>query len=500
MSIYPDISHYDPVQIWQTVKKNCPFLISKATQGTSFIDPTLNSFIKECEANKIPYWLYTYLNNGNELAQAKFLVSTCKNKVGSYFRGYALDVEAGNTAANIKSALDYISALGGKCMIYTMWADYDKYKSVITSRPSNCAWWEARYGLNNGSYNSKYPCHPGVDLHQYTDQGRCRGIGSGIDLNRLTGAKKESWFTGDVSNVSTKKYTVTFQTETKYKVVRYGGNSVYNSACGPASLCNALRAAGIADVNLLTMCKLAVSCGARVDGGTDMGTLLKAASKKYGFTYSMTSKNADLLAHLKAGGTAILHGGSSYKLFSYGGHFVSAVGVSGQTITVLDSYWYDGKYTATTLRKNNVKVIAKGVIKTGLSQCGKATIDRAPSYYLISRKTVRTTKRVNARSGAGVTKRKLGTINKGAKLTVLDETKSWIKTSVWIAKKHCELEDGKATTKAVLAVLNARASNSIKADKLGTIRKGMTMPVLETTENWVRVPVWVARKYTKQFA
>ena len=193
MSIYPDISHYDPVQIWQTVKKNCPFLISKATQGTSFIDPTLNSFIKECEANKIPYWLYTYLNNGNELAQAKFLVSTCKNKVGSYFRGYALDVEAGNTAANIKSALDYISALGGKCMIYTMWADYDKYKSVITSRPSNCAWWEARYGLNNGSYNSKYPCHPGVDLHQYTDQGRCRGIGSGIDLNRLTGAKKESW-------------------------------------------------------------------------------------------------------------------------------------------------------------------------------------------------------------------------------------------------------------------------------------------------------------------
>ena len=309
-------------------------------------------------------------------------------------------------------------------------------------------------------------------------------------------ADEKALFDRKVSTVSAKKYTVTFQTEPKYRVIIYGGNSVYNSACGPASLCNALRAAGIADVGLLTMCRLAVSCGARVDGGTDMGTLLKAASKKYGFTYSMTSKNADLLAHLKAGGTAILHGGSSYKLFSNGGHFVSAVGASGDTITVLDSYWYAGKYTSTTLRRDNVKVIAKGIIQTGLTQCGKATIDRNPSYYLITKKpkTVTTTAKVNARSGAGVTKRKFGTINKGAKLTVLDETKSWIKTSVWIARKYCTVIGGNAVTKSVL---NARASNSIKADKLGTIRKGVTMTVLEMTENWVRVPVWLAKKYTK---
>ena len=304
-------------------------------------------------------------------------------------------------------------------------------------------------------------------------------------------ADEKALFDRKVSTMSAKKYTVTFQTETKYRVVTYGGNSVYNSACGPASLCNALRAAGIADVGLLTMCKLSESCGARVDGGTDMAALLKAASELYPFEWRSTSKNAELLEHLKQGGTAILHGGSSYKLFSSGGHFVAAVGVSGQTVTVLDSYWYDGKYTATTLRKNNVKVNAKGIIQTSLEQCGKATIDRAPSYYLISRKTVRTKKRVNARAGAGVTKRKLGTIDKGEKLTVLDETKSWIKTSVWIARKYCTVKDGKAKTKAVL---NARASNSAEADKVGTIRKGVKMTVLETTENWVRVPVWAAKK------
>ena len=317
-------------------------------------------------------------------------------------------------------------------------------------------------------------------------------------LAGLTNRRKDekALFDKKASTTSTKTYTVTFQTETKYKSVSYGGNSVYSSACGPASLCNALRAAGIADVDLLTMCRLAVSCGSRVDGGTDMAALLKAASAKYGFTYVSTSKNADLLAHLKQGGTAILHGGSSYKLFSSGGHFVAAAGVSGQTVTVLDSYWYDGKYTATTLRKNNVKVLAKGIIQTSLTQCGKATIDRNPSYYLITKKpkTVTTTAKVNARSGAGVTKKKLGTIEKGAKLTVLDETTNWIKTYVWIARKYCTIKDGKAVTKAAV---NARASNAVKSDKVGMIRKGVTLSVLEMTENWVRVPVWTARKYAK---
>ena len=76
-------------------------------------------------------------------------------------------------------------------------------------------------------------------------------------------------------------YDVTFQTEVRYKSVKYGQGTIYSSACGPASLCNALKVLGIASVSLPTMCKLAVSCGARVTGGTDMHQLLRAASKKY---------------------------------------------------------------------------------------------------------------------------------------------------------------------------------------------------------------------------
>lgn len=194
MAYYPDISHWHTVQSWDTVKATCPFLISKATQGTSFIDSYLDTFIQNCEKYKIPYWLYTFLNPGGELAQAEFMVKVCKPMVGPFFRGYVLDVECNNPASGVQAALDYIKTQSQKTILYTMYAQYAKYLPVIMSRGDSCAWWEARYGANTGAYSM--PCHVGADLHQYTSKGVCPGIGPNTDLNRLTGTKEESWFTG----------------------------------------------------------------------------------------------------------------------------------------------------------------------------------------------------------------------------------------------------------------------------------------------------------------
>lgn len=190
-----DISHHHHVSDWEKVKKNCNVIITKATQGTSFVDNYFVTVIQQCEKRKIPYWLYTYLDKGDEQAQAKFLVKTCRDKVGEHFVGYVLDVEAGNTAFSVKAAMDYLSMLDHKMMIYTMYAEYDRYKSVIAGRPKKCAWWEARYGLNDGIYRVKHDCHRGVDLHQYTSSGICPGIPDEIDVNRVTGhGKSLQWF------------------------------------------------------------------------------------------------------------------------------------------------------------------------------------------------------------------------------------------------------------------------------------------------------------------
>ena len=195
MSTYPDISHHHPVGDWDKIEKNCPFIITKATQGTSFVDSAMVGIVRQCEKRGIPYWLYVYLNKGDELAQAKFLEKTCRDKIGRYFMGYILDVEAGNTAAGVQKAMDYLETLPYKMMLYTMYSQYDRYKNIIALRPKKCAWWEARYGANDGVYRSKYPCHDGVDLHQFTSNGVCPGISDRIDLNRITGqGKSEKWF------------------------------------------------------------------------------------------------------------------------------------------------------------------------------------------------------------------------------------------------------------------------------------------------------------------
>ncbi len=180
-TLIPDVSHYHPVIDWIAVKETCPLIISKATQGTSYTDPTLDDFIAGCEKHKIPYWLYAYLNKGGELSQTKYLVNTCKDKVGEYFVGYVLDVEADNESDKVKKALDWLMKKKYRAMLYTGYEDYGMYKNIVNIT----LWWEARYGKNTGTYDSKYPCHDNVNLHQYTSRGECSGIKGVADLNRI---------------------------------------------------------------------------------------------------------------------------------------------------------------------------------------------------------------------------------------------------------------------------------------------------------------------------
>lgn len=233
-------------------------------------------------------------------------------------------------------------------------------------------------------------------------------------------------------------YNVHFQTMPAYKGIKYGQGTVYTSGCGCAALCNALDALGIARVSVKAMCAYAVSVDARVKGGTDEGVLLKHAAKKYGFTYRTTRKNAELLAHLKSGGVAILHGGNAYKLFSDSGHFVCAVAASGSTVTVLDSFWYDGKYKRNAIRRNYVSVVDDGIIKTSIVQCGKATADRSPSYYLISKSGKGDNKKVQVEDMTENEVRKIiaDEAAKQAKLAVSD----WAK-SAWAGAVEAKLLD-----------------------------------------------------------
>lgn len=194
--VIPDISHHCPVDSWSEFANGVEFAISKATEGITFVDSFLAEFVRECEQRNIPYWLYVYLRKGNELVQTQFMVKICERAVGKNFQGYVLDIEENNSESNCIKALDWLKSKTEKTMVYIGHSDYNVYKNLIETRGKNCAWWTARYGKDDGSYNPNYPVHNDADLHQYTSNGDCPGIRDKVDLNKLTGSKPLSWFTG----------------------------------------------------------------------------------------------------------------------------------------------------------------------------------------------------------------------------------------------------------------------------------------------------------------
>lgn len=191
-------------------------------------------------------------------------------------------------------------------------------------------------------------------------------------------------------------YTVKMQKPASYQNKRYGQGTIGSSACGAASVCNCLKNAGIVDVSVPDMCDIAVNCGARVTGGTVMTTLLNTCKTKYGFTYTTTSKNAELVAHLKKGGTAVCWCGGGYSLFSNGGHFVAAVGIDNNGLIIIaDSLWYSNKWTYNSIRKSQIITTSTmGLVKCSITALGKATNDRSPSYFLINKQKNETSNKI----------------------------------------------------------------------------------------------------------
>ena len=216
-----DISHHVPVTNWIKFKSAVSFAICKATESTTFVDPTVKSFIANCEKYKIHYWLYCYLRKGNELKQTQFMVDTCKPLVGKYFVGYALDFEKSNTTTDILKCIDYITGLKKKCLVYGKCA----ITAVKKRYSDNVGYWYARYkkssilGKNVGTYNPDFKPKSAyinyVDLYQYTDNGECPGLKRNGDMNVVYGKKSLNWFL-DPTFVETSVVTSTQATKTTY--------------------------------------------------------------------------------------------------------------------------------------------------------------------------------------------------------------------------------------------------------------------------------------------
>lgn len=242
----PDVSAY---QVEIDMDKFCAgndFVILRARvngkNDTKFAD-----WAKELSARNFPFAVYDYLrlkSKDDAIAQADAMFATCcpfKPRI------YYLDTENPADDVTIEQEKEYIKAyarrlrewgvecIGQYCGDYR-WRTY--YQDIADTFDTL---WIARWGKDNGnpdgielqsaSFTDK------IALHQYTSNGYTKAAGAPgieyrVDLNRLTGVKPLSWFTGRTyeSQAGFTKYTVQ-EKDTLWGIAQkfYGNGNKYKA-------------------------------------------------------------------------------------------------------------------------------------------------------------------------------------------------------------------------------------------------------------------------------
>lgn len=170
----------------------------------------------------------------------------------------------------------------------------------------------------------------------------------------------------------------------KYPAPGYEKATIASGGCGVCSMVNALGSLLGKAISVPSMAQFSISNGARVPGGTNMLTLCKAASKKWGITYSTTNSGTALKNHLANGGVAICNVAGN-GIFSNTGHYIVCAGTIGSQLAFLDCGLYNGKYGFMYPRRKMAVKVSGDVIFSSYQTLNDDCYGRTPCYYLIGR-------------------------------------------------------------------------------------------------------------------
>ena len=172
-----------------------------------------------------------------------------------------------------------------------------------------------------------------------------------------------------------------------YPAKGYEAATLKSGGCGPC--CAAMVAEGLTGLSFPpeAAAALAISTGARVSGGTHMGTLGAALAARFGLRVSESSAPEALTACLGAGGWAIANVSGNRAgytgLFSDGGHYVTvrAIEADGR-LAVWDPGYYTGKLDREG-RRGRAEVRGNDILVTP-RELELDCAGRSPRYYLFS--------------------------------------------------------------------------------------------------------------------
>ena len=184
-------------------KINCDFVIMKATEGKSYVDPSCDTFFQQALSLSKKLGVYHFANNSDNTAEqeANWFINNTKGYIGKAIP--VLDWED-NVTDNVDWALDWLQrvekAYGTKPLIYMSESVVNRHdwSKVVAA---NYGLWVAKYRDNNADYNydmSNAGSKPSVKywdfyaLWQWTSSGRLDGYNGNLDCNEFYG-DAEAW-------------------------------------------------------------------------------------------------------------------------------------------------------------------------------------------------------------------------------------------------------------------------------------------------------------------
>jgi len=190
-----DVSHYDGTIDWATAKSSgIAFAIAKATESTSYVDPTFAANWSQMKAHGVVRAAYHFFRaNADPTAQATHFVQT----VGALEAGdlplvldlETMDGQSGATvAANALTFLAKVTQLSGKkAIVYTSPGFIAGLSG--TSGFANYTLWVANWGVSCPNVPSPWN---GWAFWQHADNGTVSGVpASAVDLDYFNGTLAE---------------------------------------------------------------------------------------------------------------------------------------------------------------------------------------------------------------------------------------------------------------------------------------------------------------------
>ena len=179
-------------------KIQCDFVIVKATEGKSYVDPSCDKFFQQALSLNKKLGVYHFANNSDNTAkqEADWFINNTKGYIGKAIP--VLDWED-NVTDNVDWALEWLQrveeAYGTKPMIYMSESVVNRHdwSKVVAG---NYGLWVAKYRDNNPDYNydmSNAGNKPSVKywsfyaLWQWTSTGRLDGWNGNLDLDEFYG-------------------------------------------------------------------------------------------------------------------------------------------------------------------------------------------------------------------------------------------------------------------------------------------------------------------------